>query len=75
MNAIVQVPDDTELRRRVIDRVIDIGGEVFALDVAHGEVRLLARIGDPQQAALVADLLLRIEGVRSVSSVLTYLRR
>lgn len=67
------VPDDAELRRRVIDRVIDLGGEVIAVEVDHGEVWLLGRIGEPGQAALVARLLRRIDGVHSVSSVLTYL--
>jgi osmotically-inducible protein OsmY len=64
MNAVVL--SDEEIRRRVVDRVIDVGGEVLDVEVDHGEVRLRGRVGEPGEAALARHLVRRVDGVRSV---------
>lgn len=71
MNAIS--PSDDEIRRRVVDRVIDVGGEVLYVKVAHGAVRLRGRVGEPGEITLAGKLLRRIDGVDSVVAQFTLL--
>jgi CBS domain-containing protein len=54
---------DARIRCRVIDRVIDLGGEVLAVSVDDGVVRLRIRIGTRGEIPLVERLLGRIPGV------------
>lgn len=71
MNAVVL--SDDEIRRRVVDRVIDVGGEVLYVEVDHGAVRLRGRVGEPGELALAQDLVRRIVGVESVVAKFTLL--
>ncbi|HEU5426604.1 MAG TPA: BON domain-containing protein [Actinocrinis sp.] len=64
---------DDEIRRRVIDRVIDVGGEVLGIEVEHGAVRLRGRVGEAGQRALVSELILKVDGVESVVAALALL--
>jgi osmotically-inducible protein OsmY len=71
MNAVVL--SDEEIRRRVVDRVIDVGGEVLSVEVDHGAVQLRGRVGEPGEVALVQDLVCRVEGVESMVAQFTLL--
>ncbi|HZP51342.1 BON domain-containing protein [Actinocrinis sp.] len=71
MNAIS--PTDDEIRRRVVDRVIDVGGEVLDVKVTRGAVRLRGRVGEPGEIALAGMLLRRVDGVDSVVAQFTLL--
>lgn len=71
MNAVVL--SDEEIRRRVIDRVIDVGGEVLYVEVEHGAVRLRGRVGVPAEVTLAQDLVRRVDGVESVIAQFTLL--
>ncbi|MBR7827145.1 CBS domain-containing protein [Actinospica sp. MGRD01-02] len=55
--------EEAELRRRVIDRVIDAGGEVSALSVEEGVVRLCVHVGDCGEIPLIEQMLRGIPGV------------
>lgn len=59
---------DEEIRRHAIDRVIDIGGEVFGATVDHGVVRLHGRIGMREDIALIEHLLHEVDGVTGVEA-------
>ena len=59
---------DEEIRHHVIDRVIDVGGEVLGVAVEHGVVRLRGRIGMREDVKLVERLLHDIEGVAGVEA-------
>jgi CBS domain-containing protein len=54
---------DADLRRRVIDRVIDAGGEVLAIAVDRGVVRLHIRVGIRGEAPLIERMLGGLPGV------------
>jgi CBS-domain-containing membrane protein len=54
---------DSVVRRGVIDRVIDAGGEVLAVTVAKGVVRLHIRIGTASEIPLLEHLLSSVPGV------------
>lgn len=54
---------DADMRRRVIDRVIDGGGEVFEIAVDRGVVRLRIRIGTRSEATLIEHMLGDLPGV------------
>lgn len=58
--------DDTEIRRRVIDRVIDVGGEVLDVAIDDGAVWLHVRLGERHGVALLERLLYEVDGVTSV---------
>jgi hypothetical protein len=62
-------PGDAEIRRRVIDRVIDVGGEVLDARVDHGAVWVRGRVGEPGQVTLAQRLMRQIDGVMSVDAV------
>lgn len=65
------LPGDGELRREIIDRVIDLGGEVFCVRVDDGAVTLRGRVGDVGEIALIESALRRIEGVVGVDATFT----
>jgi CBS domain-containing protein len=65
------LPGDIELRRQVVDRVIDLGGEVLNVRVLRGEVTLCGRVGEAGEIPLIERALHRIDGVVSVSAVFT----
>jgi osmotically-inducible protein OsmY len=71
MNAVVL--SDAEVRRRVVDRVIDVGGEVLYVEVHRGFVRLRGRVGEPGEAALAQALIRQVDGVRGVVAQFTLL--
>ncbi|HEU5355580.1 MAG TPA: BON domain-containing protein [Actinocrinis sp.] len=71
MNAVVL--SDEEIRRRVVDRVIDVGGEVLYVEVDHGAVQLRGRVGEPGEVALAQDVVRRVAGVESVEAMFTLL--
>ncbi len=59
---------DEEIRRHVIDRVIDMGGEVFGATVDHGVVRLRGRVGMREDIPLVDHLLRQVNGVTGIEA-------
>ncbi|MBS2966929.1 CBS domain-containing protein [Actinocrinis puniceicyclus] len=65
------LPGDGELRRKIIDRVIDLGGEVFSVRVDDGAVSLCGRVGDVGEIALIERALRLIDGVVSVDATFT----
>lgn len=65
------LPDDAEIRRRVVDRVLDAGGEVCGARVERGVVSLYGKVGSRRQIPLVEQLVRQIDGVVSVNAVFT----
>lgn len=65
------LPDDAEIRRRVVDRVLDAGGEVSGARVEHGVVSLYGKVGSRRQIPLVEQMVREIDGVVSVNAVFT----
>ncbi len=65
------LPTDTEIRRRVVDRVIDAGGEVLGIAVDHGAVRLRGRVGLSGEIPLIERLVHQIDGVACVDARFT----
>jgi CBS domain-containing protein len=61
------MPDDREIRRRVTDRVIDVGGDVYAVCVAHGSLVVRGRIGNRSEIAVVERILRKIPGIDRVT--------
>ena len=61
------LPDDREIRHRVTDRVVDIGGEVFSVSVSHGSVIVRGRVGNRSEVAVVERLLRETPGVARVT--------
>ena len=68
----VRLPADSEVRRRVIDRVIDAGGEVLGACVENGVVRLRGRVGGPDEAAVVERLVRAVDGVVALDASFSY---
>lgn len=60
---------DEEIRRHVIDRVIDLGGEVFGVTVYHGVVRLHGRVGMREDVPVIERLLQEVEGVTGIETL------
>jgi CBS domain-containing protein len=58
-----QAVRDAAVRRRVIDRVIDVGGEVLAIAVHKGVVRLHIRIGTRSALSTIEHMLRDVPGV------------
>lgn len=54
---------DPRIRRRVIDRVIDAGGEVLEITVDEGAVRVHIRIGARGEIPLIEHMLAAVPGV------------
>jgi len=69
----VRLPADPEVRRQVIDRVIDVGGEVLGVHVENGGVRLCVRVGGRDEAAVVERLVREIDGVVALDASFSYL--
>jgi CBS domain-containing protein len=59
-------PGDEELRRRITDRVIGIGGDVYSVSMAHGSVVVRGRVADRGEIPVVERLLRRTAGVTGV---------
>lgn len=55
----------------MIDRVIDVGGEVFTATVDHGSVRLLGRLGERRDIPFLNRLLHEVDGVTDVYAQFT----
>lgn len=60
--------NDAEIRRRVIDRVIDVGGEALRVAVDHGAVRLHGHVGERDDIPLIEHLLREVDGVTDVDA-------
>jgi hypothetical protein len=60
------LPGEEEIRRRVTDRVVDVGGEVYSVTVAHGSVVVRGRVGDRAELPVVERLLRETPGVSDV---------
>lgn len=54
---------DADVRRRVIDRVIDAGGEVLDIGVSNGVVHLRVRAGGHDDIPLIERILRDVPGV------------
>lgn len=67
-----QPPSDAEIRRRVIDRVIDLGGEAYAVTVEHGVVRLRGRMGVRTAVGLAERAVRALDGVTRLDARLSY---
>ncbi len=65
------LPSDAEIRREVVDRVLDAGGEVCDARVDHGVVWLYGRVGERHQGSLVEHMVRRLDGVVRVNAVFT----
>ncbi|MEY9886437.1 CBS domain-containing protein [Catenulispora sp. MAP5-51] len=57
---------DGRIRRRVVDRAVDIGAEIDSLSVESGVVRIRVRLADSADCAVLEHLLGRIAGVTRV---------
>ena len=68
----VRLPADPEVRRQVIDRVIDAGGEVLGACVENGAVRLRGRVGGPDEAEVVERLVRAVDGVVALDASFSY---
>ena len=66
-------PTDAEIRRRVIDRVIDLGGEVCAAACERGAVRLRGRVGLRSDRARAQQAICALDGVNRLDSGFAYL--
>ena len=62
-----RLPDNREIRRRITDRVIDMGGDVYSVCVAHGSVFVRGWIGNRSEIAVVERLLRKTQGVDRVT--------
>src|SRR6266568_1096554 len=60
------VPGDAETRHRVIDRVTDAGGEVYAVTVSGGAVWIRGRMERRAEIPVLEQTLLQTPGVTSV---------
>lgn len=60
--------NDAEIRRRAVDRVIDVGGEVLGVTVHDGAVRLRGRVGAREDIPLLERLLREIDGATDVDA-------
>lgn len=69
----VRLPADPEVRRQVIDRVIDAGGEVLGAGVENGAVRLRGRVGGRDEAAVVERLVRAVDGVVALDASFSYI--
>jgi hypothetical protein len=63
---------DHEIRRRIVDRVLDAGGEVSAAIVAAGSVWLRGRVGCRSEIALLERTLRNVPGVTRLDMCLGY---
>lgn len=61
-----------EVRRRVIDRVIDAGGEVSMITVSRGTVLVRGRVGCRSEIAMLEHELRGIPGVARLDLRLAY---
>jgi osmotically-inducible protein OsmY len=61
--------EDADVRRRVVDRVIDAGGEVQSVVVLDGCVWLQARIGVRSEIPLAERMVRSIPGVAQLQAV------
>ncbi|NUP46613.1 MAG: hypothetical protein HOW97_04775 [Catenulispora sp.] len=66
------LPDRAELRRRVVDRVIDAGGEVSTAIVSGGTVLVRGRVGCRSEIPMLERELLCIPGVTELELHLGY---
>jgi CBS domain-containing protein len=57
------LPGDDEVRRRIIDRVIDFGGEVYTASVSGGSVHVRGRVTRAGEVAVLEKLLRETPGV------------
>jgi predicted transcriptional regulator len=67
-----RTPMDAELRRRVIDRVIDAGGEALGASVTAGAVSLHATVYTRSQAALVEHMVRSLPGVKRLDAAIDF---
>jgi hypothetical protein len=63
---------DHEVRRRVIDRVIDAGGEVSTVTMSRGTVVVRGRVGCRSEIAMLKHELRGIPGVARLELRLAY---
>jgi CBS domain-containing protein len=66
------LPEDDEIRRRVIDRVIDAGGEVYAVTISEGSVWIRARVGCRSEIPVLEQMLRQTPGVVRFEADLAY---
>lgn len=63
---------DAELRWRVIDREIDVGGAVLGPSVTAGAISLHATVYTHSQAALVEHMVRSPQGVKRVDAAIDF---
>jgi CBS-domain-containing membrane protein len=66
------LPGDAELRRRVIDRVIDVGGEVYEASADHGAVHVRGRVVLRSEIAVVERAIRALDGVSGLDASFVY---
>ncbi len=67
-----ELPSDTEIRRRVIDRVIDLGGEVYTAACERGAVEVRARVGMRSEVAMAEQAIRALDGVARLDARFAY---
>jgi CBS domain-containing protein len=63
---------DDEIRRRVIDRAVDAGGEVYAITVSKGSVWIRGRVGCRSEIPILEQMLRQTPGVAGLQVELSY---
>jgi len=66
------LPSDAEIRRRVIDRVIDLGGEVYAATCEHGAVRVRGCVELRSEIAMTELAIRTLDGVIRLDADFAY---
>jgi CBS domain-containing protein len=66
------LPGDAEVRRRVMDHVIDAGGEVYGIAVSDGNVWIRGRVGSRGEIPVLEQMLRETPGVKRLRVEFAY---